>query len=135
MPTSSRDRVVPSTISHSTRVALAAGIDVVAVLVFVLVGRSSHADGITVAGVLGTAWPFFAGLAAGWALARAWRRPFALVPGLTVWASTVVVGLLLRAMAGDGIPPGFVAVTTLVLAAFLLGWRGAVSLRSSRRRP
>jgi len=120
--------------SHSGGAVLAAGIDVVLVLAFVLIGRSSHAEGITLAGVLGTAWPLLVGLAAGWALARAWRRPFAVAPGLTVWATTVIVGLLLRSIAGDGVQPGFVAVTALVLAAFLLGWRGAVSLWSSRLR-
>ncbi|GAB3143346.1 DUF3054 domain-containing protein [Marisediminicola antarctica] len=134
MTSSSRATVVPSTISHSRRVVLAVAIDVALVVAFVLIGRSSHSEGITPAGVLGTAWPFLVGLAAGWALARAWRRPFAVAPGLTVWATTVIVGLLLRATAGDGVQSGFVAVTALVLAAFLLGWRGAVSLRSSRLR-
>ncbi len=134
MAPSSRATAVPSTISHSRRVVLAAAIDVVLVIAFVLIGRNSHAEGITPAGVLGTAWPLLVGLAAGWALARAWRRPFAVAPGLTVWATTVIVGLLLRAMAGDGVQPGFVAVTALVLAVLLLGWRGAVSLRSSRLR-
>ena len=113
---------------------MGAGIDIVVVLAFVLIGRSAHAEGITPAGVLGTAWPFLVGLAAGWALARAWRRPCALVPGLTIWAATVAVGLLLRAVTGDGVEPGFVVVTALVLAVFLLGWRAAVSWRSSRRR-
>jgi len=121
--------------SHSRRVAGAAAIDVVLVLAFVLIGRSSHAEGITPAGVLGTAWPFLVGLAVGWALARAWRRPCAVAPGLTIWTATVAVGLLLRAVIGEGVQPGFVAVTALVLAAFLLGWRGAVSRRSSRHRP
>lgn len=120
--------------SHSRRVAGAAAIDVVLVLAFVLIGRSSHAEGITPAGVLGTAWPFLVALAVGWALARAWRRPFAAAPGLTIWAATVALGLLLRAVTGEGVQPGFVVVTALVLAAFLLGWRGAVSWRSSRRR-
>lgn len=113
---------------------MAAATDVSLVLAFVLIGRSSHTEGITPAGVLGTAWPFIIGLAVGWALARAWRRPFALTPGLAVWAATVAVGLLLRAVTGEGVQPGFVVVTAVVLAAFLLGWRGAVSLRSSRRR-
>ena len=113
---------------------VAAAIDIVLVLAFVLIGRSSHAEAITPAGALGTAWPFLVGLGAGWALARAWRRPFAVVPGLTIWAGTVAVGLLLRAVTGDGVEPGFVAVTAVVLATFLLGWRGVVSWRSSRRR-
>ena len=134
MASSSRPSLVPSTTSHSGGAVLAAGIDVVLVLAFVLIGRSSHAEGITLAGVLGTAWPLLVGLAAGWALARAWRRPFAVAPGLTVWATTVIVGLLLRSIADDGVQPGFVAVTALVLAVLLLGWRGAVSLRSSRLR-
>ena len=35
----------------------------------------------------------------------------------------MVVGLLLRAVAGQGVQGGFVIVTGVVLAIFLLGWR------------
>src|SRR5699024_6506425 len=41
---------------------LAALLDVLAVLAFVIAGRSSHAEGNALAGIATTAWPFLAGL-------------------------------------------------------------------------
>jgi hypothetical protein len=40
-----------------------------------------------------------------------------------IWLSVVVVEMLLRAVAGQGVQVGFVIVTVVVLAVFLLGWR------------
>jgi DUF3054 family protein len=116
--------------------AVTAGlVDLVAVAAFVVIGRSSHHEAGTVGGVLATGWPFLVGVVSGWLIARAWREPLAIVAaGVPVWVSTVVLGLLLRNLvAGDGTPASFVAVTTVVLAAFLLGWRAA--LRVVRRSP
>ena len=48
-------------------------LDVCCVLVFVIIGRASHTKGEAVGGIASTAWPFLAGLAAGWLAARAWR--------------------------------------------------------------
>ena len=45
---------------------LAAVLDVGCVLVFVIIGRDSHAKGESLAGIASTAWPFLAGLAGGW---------------------------------------------------------------------
>jgi hypothetical protein len=102
-------------------------LDIVLVGAFVTIGRASHNEGPL--GTLVTLWPFLAGLAIGWIGARAWRTPFTLRwTGLTVWAGTVIVGILLRAVSGQGVQFGFVVVTTLVLAIFLLGWRGIVQL-------
>ncbi len=111
---------------------LAATIDVVLVAAFVLIGRASHNEGPL--GALVTLWPFLAGLAIGWIGARAWRTPFSLRwTGLTVWAATVIVGMLLRGASGQGVQLGFVIVTTVVLAIFLLGWRGIAQLVLRRR--
>lgn len=99
-------------------------LDVAAVGVFVAIGRRSHAEGETLVGLAGTAWPFLVGTAAGWALSRAGRRPAELVPtGVTVWGSAVVVGLLLRRLTGGGTPLPFVVVATISLGVLLLGWR------------
>jgi len=110
---------------------------VVAVLVFVAIGRASHAHGDTVAGTAGTAWPFLAGLGAGWIVARAWLRPLALVPtALIVWVSCVAVGMLLRVVSGQGTAVAFVAVALGFLGLELLGWRVlALVLRPGGRRP
>ena len=109
--------------------AFAAIADVVAVLVFCAVGRRSHAEGITVAGVAETAWPFLAGTTLGWLLSRGWRRPTRVVPtGIAVWVCTVVVGMLLRKATSAGIAPSFVVVASVVTAVLLLGWRAAVAV-------
>ncbi|ORA56444.1 hypothetical protein BST22_00405 [Mycolicibacterium chubuense] len=105
-----------------TPAALAA--DVACVVVFCAIGRRSHAEGLTLAGVAETAWPFLTGTALGWVLARAWRRPLALLPtGVVVWVATVVVGMLLRKLTAQGTAPSFIVVASLTTAALLLGWR------------
>jgi hypothetical protein len=108
--------------------------DVVGVLVFCAVGRRSHAEGITVAGVAATAWPFLTGTVVGWLASRGWRRPTAIAPtGLTVWLCTVVVGMLLRRLTGAGVAASFVVVASTVTAVVLLGWRAAAGLALRRR--
>lgn len=109
-------------------------VDVIGVLVFCAVGRRSHAEGLTIAGVASTAWPFLTGTAVGWLAARAWRRPTAVVPtGLVVWLSTVVIGMLLRKISSAGVAASFVLVAAVVTAVLLLGWRAAVGLALRRR--
>lgn len=107
------------------RVALAAVGDVVSVLLFVVIGRRNHREGgSVVVGAVKIAAPFLIGLVVGWIATRAPRAPFALRTGLGVWASTVVVGLVLRRVVFDrGTAPAFVIVATLTLGAFLVGWR------------
>lgn len=114
-------------------VALALLIDAVCVVVFCTIGRRSHAEGLTLAGVAETAWPFLAGAAVGWLIARGWRRPLALTPtGLVVWVCTIVVGMLLRKLTAAGVAPSFVIVASTVTAVFLLGWRGLAALAARR---
>jgi hypothetical protein len=110
--------------------ALAFLADVVLVVIFCAIGRRSHAEGITLAGVAHTSWPFLTGTVAGWALSRGWRRPTALNPtGLVVWISTIVIGMLLRKASTQGVAVSFVIVASTVTAVFLLGWRGLARLR------
>ena len=114
---------------------VAAIVDIVLVVAFVLIGRASHNEGPL--GTLVTLWPFLAGLAIGWIGARAWRAPFVLRwTGLTIWAATVIIGIFLRGVSGQGVQLGFVVVTTVVLAIFLLGWRAIAqfALRRTDRR-
>ena len=98
----------------------------ICVLIFVVIGRASHHAGGSLAGVVSTAWPFLAGLAAGELITRSWRRPFALVPtGVGVWLATVAIGQALRVAAGQGTEIAFIAVSAAFLGLFLLGWRAA----------
>ena len=114
-------------------VAVAALADAVAVGVFTAVGRSSHAEGLTLAGMASTTWPFLVGAAVGWAAARAWRRPLAVRTGAVVWAGAVVVGMGLRVLAGQGTALSFTIVTAVVLGVLLVGWRAALALVRRRR--
>ena len=108
--------------------------DVVGVVVFCAVGRRSHDEGLNIAGVATTAWPFLSGTAVGWLVSRAWRRPTALVPtGVVVWLCTVVVGMGLRKASSAGVAASFVVVASSVTAVLLLGWRAVVGLTQRRR--
>ncbi len=108
-------------------------LDVVSVLVFVLIGRRQHDEGSALGGVAKTALPFLLALAVGWAVSRAWKRPFEGLTGLNVWLITVVLGLLLRRTIFDrGTAIAFVIVATVFLGVTLLGWR-FVAWRSVRR--
>lgn len=99
-------------------------LDVCCVLIFVIIGRASHTQGESLAGIASTSWPFLCGLAAGWAAVRAWRRPLALRPaGLAVWLCTVALGMPLRVVSGQGTAAAFIIVALTFLGLFLLGWR------------
>ena len=132
---------MPRADATGVRPATALIADVVCVLVFCTIGRRSHAEGITVAGVAETAWPFLAGTAVGWLAVRGWRRPASLAPtGLVIWlctvvmiwVSTVAIGMLLRKATSQGTAVSFVVVASLVTAILLLGWRAAASALARR---
>jgi Protein of unknown function (DUF3054) len=102
-------------------------LDVCCVLAFVVIGRASHGEAASIAGLARTLWPFLAGLAAGLAATRAWRRPAAIVPtGVVVWLATVALGMLLRVVSGQGTTFAFTLVALAFLGALMLGWRAAV---------
>ncbi|UXA07678.1 DUF3054 domain-containing protein [Mycobacterium sp. SMC-2] len=110
------------------------GLDVIGVLVFCAAGRRSHDEGLNIAGVAATAWPFLTGTVVGWLASRAWRRPTAVVPtGVVVWLCTVVVGMVLRKASSAGVAASFVVVAASVTALLLLGWRAAAGLMLRRR--
>jgi hypothetical protein len=118
---------------RSTTVTLAAGADVLAVLVFAAVGRSSHAEALDAYGMLTTAAPFLLGLLVGWLVARVWRAPLRLPVGVAVWAGVVVVGLGVRAAFTHRLPLTFVLIAAVSLALFLLGWRAVARLIARMR--
>ncbi|MDO8361656.1 MAG: DUF3054 domain-containing protein [Actinomycetota bacterium] len=124
----------PSQASGGQRIAIAAAIDVVAVLAFVTIGRRSHHEnGSVVVGALRVAAPFLIALAAGWLAARAWQRPMAMPTGITIWLVTIVGGMLLRRFAwNDGAAFPFIIVATLFTGCFLVGWRMLAEWRAER---
>jgi hypothetical protein len=116
--------------------ALAIMADVVAVVVFAAIGRMSHAQPDDLLGLLGTAAPFLVGVLAMWATPVVRAHPVGARAALTVWAGTVVIGLLLRAGFTERLPPSFAVITTVSLAVLMLGWRAlsaVVSLRARQR--
>ena len=128
MPVNSKGRLV-------RRMVIALLADVVCVIVFSAIGRRSHAEGMTVAGIARTAWPFLAGTGLGWLLIGPRRRPFTVIPtGVTVWICTIVVGMVLRRLTSAGVATSFVVVASISTAVLLLGWRSAVALSGRDRR-
>jgi FtsH-binding integral membrane protein len=98
-------------------------------LVFVLIGRTSHTEGLTVPGVLRTVWPFWVGLLIGWMVSRAWRAPAALIPtGVVVWPACVAAAMALRALSGQGVAAAFIGVALAFVGLGLLGWRALAHL-------
>ncbi len=112
-------------------------LDVILVVAFAAIGRASHAESRTLAGVLATACPFLVGTAIGWLVVRSRRGswPLDVGPGITVWFSTVLIGMLLRVILLRSFAWPFLVVATGVLAVLLIGWRAlatGVGTRSAR---
>ena len=109
--------------------------DVVAVLIFTLLGRRAHDRAEVLLGLLGTAWPFLTGLAVGWVALLVLRLdPLRRTAGALLAVTTVALGMTLRHLAGGGVQPSFVLVATTFLGLFLIGWR-ALAVLVARRRP
>jgi hypothetical protein len=109
---------------------LAAVIDVVLIVLFALIGRSSHGETLTLGGLWLTAYPFLAGWAIAYVTSGAWARPLAFWPtGGVAWILTIFVGMAIRVATGQGVdngnplPISFLIVATVVVGVFLMGWR------------
>ena len=122
----------------TTSVVVALVVDAVLVVVFAVVGRSSHAEARQERPGRAPDARDIEALGVGWLAARAWRHPLAVWPtGVIVWAATLVVGMLLRLATGQGTAVAFIVVAMLTLAVLLLGWRAiawaAIRLRARGR--
>jgi hypothetical protein len=114
--------------------ALAIVADLVAVVVFAAIGRMSHSEPDNLLGLLATAAPFLLGVLAMWATPVVRAQPVGLWAALTVWAGTVVIGLLVRAGFTWSLPLSFAVVTAVSLAVLMLGWRALSAVVSVRVR-
>jgi len=105
----------------SRRAAITAAIvDVVAVVVFVAIGRRNHDEGTTFLNILGVAAPFLIALAGSWFALRTWREPFNRASFVATWVITVVAGLFLRKIVFDrGIATSFIIVATITLGVLI----------------
>jgi hypothetical protein len=116
----------PGSVGRAGRIdaRLAVVLDVIVVLAFVGIGRSTHDHGISLSGMSSTSWPFLSGLAIGWlvVLNRGWSG-VSRIGGVAVWLSTVAIGMGLRVVSGQGIAFAFVLVALAFVGAAMLGWR------------
>lgn len=109
-------------------------IDLLLVVAFAALGRRSHAEGLDVSGILGTAAPFLIALVAFSCISAVWREPHRIWPnGVINWIGTVAFGLILRVLFGATAAGPFIIVATLVLGVFLLGRRLVSGLLSRRK--
>ena len=110
--------------------------DLVAVVVFVLLGRSSHGEDEALRAVLVTLWPFLSGMLLGWLVLLLTRlRPSGYPAAAVLVLATVSVGMVLRhTISHDGTPVSFVIAASTFLTILYLGWRAVADLVRRRRR-
>lgn len=110
-------------------------LDAILILIFIGLGRASHERGNSMLGLLETGWPFLAALAVSWVVSLAWRAPAAPIrTGLPLWIGTLVLGMILRALTGEGTALAFVLVAAGTIGVMLVGWRTLAEI-IRRRRP
>ena len=109
------------------------GLDGIAVLVFVTIGRAVHRHGLDVGGIASTLWPFAVGLGCGWLVVLTTRQgPTRLRQGAQIAVVTVALGMMLRVISGQGTALAFIFVALGFLGAAMMLWR--VVAGAARRR-
>ena len=113
------DASITTRLSQRTVITTAV-VDVVAVVVFVAIGRRNHNEGTALSGIIGVAAPFLIALGISWIGLRTWRKPFNRASLVATWIITVAIGLLLRRLVFDrGIAIAFIIVATITLGVLL----------------
>lgn len=106
--------------------------DVLAVMLFVIIGLFQHGQELSAQNMFLVGWPFLVGVLIGHLAIRSWRAPFRLWPhGVFIWAITVVCCMAIRTLFSAGTETSFVVVTAIVTGVLMLGWR-AVALFLTR---
>lgn len=107
--------------------------DAVLVCLFAVVGYYTHAQNLEFSGIVRTAWPFMAALAIAWLANAVWTAPLApLRTGVGIWATTVLVGMIIRIILGEGTAGPFILVASGVNLFTLVGWRVLASQLAGR---
>lgn len=110
-------------------------LDLVVLVVFVGIGRTTHDHGVSLTGMASTLWPFVVGLAIGWMALRAMNRSgMSKADGVLMTLVTVAVEMILRVIAGQGTALAFIVVAVCFLGAFMLVWRVGLERLLDRRR-
>ena len=111
-------------------------VDVIAVLVFSVLGRGAHNRTPGIGGVLETAWPFLLALAAAWIARLVWKSgpaPLSMASACYLWVVTLVGGMVVRGLATGRIPHwSFMIVAAIALAVLFFGWRAVAGLLRRR---
>ncbi|MGO2052339.1 DUF3054 domain-containing protein [Arthrobacter sp. MYb229] len=114
-----------------------AGIDLVLIVLFALLGRREHEHALSISGILMTALPFLIAYLIMTLISRPWVTINRLWPtGVLVWLGTVALGLALRVAMNSTAALPFIIVTVLALGLFLMGRRlvcKLVALRSVKK--
>ncbi len=102
--------------------------DFICVLVFVTIGRHTHKDANSLGGMLTTLWPFTVGLLSGWLfVSRTHRIVTTIGSGFRIALFTVVIGMILRVISGQGTALAFIIVAFAFLTFLFVGWRMLLS--------
>lgn len=122
---------------RSSHIFTALVADIILVIAFAAVGFYTHAQVLTVDGVVQTSWPFLVGLGCAWILSAAWAAPLApMRTGVAIWSTTILLGMIIRFAVGAGIAGPFIIVASALNFLTLVGWRviaRAVGGRSAKR--
>ncbi|HJH13604.1 MAG TPA: DUF3054 domain-containing protein [Brevibacterium ravenspurgense] len=122
---------------RSSHIFTALVADIILVIAFAAVGFYTHAQVLTVDGVVQTSWPFLVGLGCAWILSAAWSAPLApMRTGVAIWSTTILLGMIIRFAVGAGIAGPFIIVASALNFLTLVGWRviaRAVGGRSAKR--
>ena len=105
-------------------------------ILFATIGRASHGEALSPGGLLRTGTPFVLGLVVGWVIVVTARvAALRWLAGVVLWASTLIVGMVVRYFTGQGVAVIFVIVAACFLALTLIGWRAvAAAIRAVRRK-
>jgi len=115
--------------------------DIVIILLFAAVGRSSHHEAGGVLTTLAIAAPFLAG----WFLAALWTRPYArpafrsarnaVIITLRTWMPGGIMGLIIRSIVEWHVTPlTFVIIALGFNGVLLCAWHAALARLASRQR-
>jgi hypothetical protein len=110
-------------------------LDLVCVLALAVGGKSSHDAGESEWVVLAIVWPFALATAVAHGALISRDRPTHLLwpDGAMILAVTYALGMLLRALSGRGLAPGFLVVAAIFLTLTMLGWRVVMQIVARRR--
>ena len=109
-------------------------LDVAWLVAFAALGRQSHGEGESLAGIAAVAWPFLVGYLVGAFALRLGRTPRSIGRAIPVWAVTIAIAMAIRTVQKGRAPElDFVLVAAGFAGVGMIAWR-VVALLVCRRR-